>query len=97
MPTPTLAEKIAALRKQTDLAVQRRADAAAAYKVAQNQLASIDKAIRDLGYDPEMAETELAALEAKLETDLDTASVLLQQEIAALDDVLAKAKAAGIV
>jgi Holliday junction resolvasome RuvABC DNA-binding subunit len=92
-----LADKITALRKQVETATQRRSDALAAHKVAQKQLGDIDTAIKDLGYDPEMSDDALAALEAKLETDLDAASLLVQQEIAALDDVLAKAKAAGVL
>ena len=65
--------------------------------MAQSQLAAVDKAIRDLGFDPEMTDAQVQALEDKLHVDLDAAALLLQQEIASLDDVLAKAKAAGIV
>lgn len=92
-----LADKIEKLRKQVADATQRRSDALAAHKVAQKQLSDIDAAIVALGYDPEMSEDALAALEAKLDTDLDAASLLVTQEIAALDDVLAKAKAAGVL
>jgi hypothetical protein len=93
----TVAEKIDTLRKSVATATQRRSDAMAAHKVAQKQLTDIDKAIVDLGFDPDMSETQLAALEAKLDADLDAAMVLVAQEIASLDAILSKAKAAGVL
>lgn len=94
---PTVAQQIQTLRDQVEIAKTRRTEASTAQKTATKQLDGIDDEIRALGYNPEMTDDELATIEAKVQADLATALALVTEEIAALDRVLAAAKAAGVL
>ena len=98
MPTtPTLADKVKDLRATLDIVTKRRQEAATARKVAQIRLQQIDAQITELGFDPEMADAEIDRIEERLHVELDTAVTALQNEISDLEEVLTKAKDAGIL
>lgn len=89
-------QKILELRKLRDQAHKTRADADAALRLGEQQLTETETAIRNEGVEPDTCEQELAQLENKLAVTVDDLLAKTQNEIAAYNNILVAAKAAGL-
>lgn len=91
------AEQILKLKQDVERTQQLRQEADVALKLAEQKQAAVDDELRGLGVEPDNAEAELAALDAQIEKSAAELSAALAAEQVALQDILQKAREAGVI